>query len=109
MFHPVAKYDEAWINNYCKELILKNPATNVTWEIIQERNFVIGKKKNYYITDQFTLGLPPLKGTDEPIGNSAANYLFIDSIPGDITNPNGLFHRAFFFNDCGINVVNYYV
>lgn len=105
--YPVSKYNQAWINNYCKGLILKNPAMNITWSVIQQRNFVIGKKKDYYITNQFTLGMAPIKNTDEPISNSAANYLFIDSIPGDITNSSGLFNRAFFFNDCGINIVKY--
>jgi hypothetical protein len=105
--YPLSKYNQAWINNYCKELIIKNPATNITWEIIQQRNFVIGKKRDYYITDQFTLGIAPIKGADQPISNAAANYLFIDSIPGDITNSSGLFNRAFLFNDCGINVVKY--
>lgn len=105
--YPLSKYNQDWINNYCKQLILKNPATNVTWSIIQQRNFVFGKKKDYYMTNQFTLGMAPIKGTDEPISNAAANYLFIDSIPGDIINSNGLFNRAFFFNDCGINAVRY--
>ena len=105
--YPLSKYDENWINNDCKEKMLKYPATNITWEIIQQRNFVIGKKKNYYIQNQSTLGMAPIKGTDQPIPDAAGRYLFIDSIPGDIINPDGLFNRAFIFNSCGIRTQTY--
>lgn len=99
----VSKYSQDWINNYCKTLIIKNPAINSNWEIIQIRNFAgIGKKKSYYMVNESSLGSPPNKGNDQPISDGAAKYLFIDSIPGDIINNSGLFTREYIFNSAGI-------
>ena len=99
----VKKYSVDWINNYCRELMVKYPATNSTWTIGGLRLWGgIGPKKDYYFVDQWTLGSKPINNKDQPISDSAARYLFIDTIPGNIVNPSGLFNRSFFFNDCGI-------
>lgn len=100
-----SKYSEDWINTYCKNLNIKYPASNNTWSIVLIRNFVIGKKKPYYLVSESDLGIAPIKGKTQTISDAAARYLFIDSIPGDIVNPNGLFNRCFIFNSCGIRVV----
>ena len=105
----VSKYSQDWINNYCKELNIKYPASNNTWEIVQIRGFSgIGKKKSYYTVNESTIGSPPIKGNDQPISDAAGRYLFIDSIPGDVINPSGLFTRDFIFNCCGIKKNNYF-
>lgn len=103
----VSKYSQDWINNYCKGLNIKYPATNNTWEIIQIRNFSgLGKKKSYYMVNEASLGSPPNKGNDQTISDGAAKYLFIDSIPGDIINTSGLFTREYIFNSAGIKNCN---
>ena len=99
----VKKYGQDWINNYCKELIIKYPATNCTWTIGGLRLWGgLGPKKDYYFVNESTLGSKPINNKDQPISDAAARYLFIDTIPGDIINTNGLFNRSFVFNDCGI-------
>ena len=106
----VSKYNEDWANNYCKNLIIKNLSNNITWEIQQIRGFYgIGKKKSYYVILQSSIGLPPKHNADQTISNGAAKYLFIDSIPGDIINPLGLFNRSFVFNNFGMKVVSQYI
>jgi SCP-2 sterol transfer family protein len=54
-------------------------------------------------------GVGPLGFTDGSISDDAANYLFIDSTPGAIINPNGLFKREDVFKTLGIKTVTYYV
>jgi len=54
----------------------------------------------------YSLGSEPAnRNKDQPISNAAANYLFIDTIPNTIVNPNGLFNRYFVFNDFGLKKV----
>ena len=106
----VKKYSEDWINNYCKGLNIKYPSSNSTWEIGYIRGFGgIGKKKAYYIVNDSSIGLPPSHNNDQPISDAAARYLFIDSIPGDIINPQGLFNRNFVFKDFGMKVASQYI
>ena len=106
----VKKYSLDWINNYCKQLNVKYPSSNNTWGYIQIRNFSgLGKKQNYYIVSEATIGSPPIHINDQPISDAAARYLFIDSIPGDIINPNGLFNRSFVFDSFGMKRVRQYI
>lgn len=104
------KYSEDYINNYCRELNIKYPSNNTTWEIGYIRGFGgFGKKKPYYIINDSSIGLPPIHNNDQPISDAAARYLFIDSIPGDIINPQGLFNRNFVFKDFGMKVTSHYI
>jgi hypothetical protein len=104
----VKKYSIDWINNYCKQLNTKYPSSNNTWDYIQIRNFSgLGKEQNYYIVSEATIGSPPIHTNDQPISDAAARYLFIDSIPGDIINPNGLFNRNFVFNNFGMKIAKH--
>ena len=101
---------EDYINNYCRELNIKYPSNNTTWEIGYIRGFGgFGKKKPYYIINDSSIGLPPIHNNDQPISDAAARYLFIDSIPGDIINPQGLFNRNFVFKDFGMKVTSHYI
>jgi hypothetical protein len=50
-------------------------------------------------------GEPTNRGQDQPIPNGAAQYLFIDTIPGTIVNANGLFERYFVFNSFGLKTI----
>ena len=54
-------------------------------------------------------GAGPLGLTDGSISDAAANYLFIDSTPGTVINPNGLFNREDVFTKLGIKTTTYYV
>ena len=54
-------------------------------------------------------GVGPLGFTDGSISDDAANYLFIDSTPGAVINPNGLFKREDVFKNLGIKTATYYV
>lgn len=102
----VSQYSEDWINDYCKKLNIKYPSTNNTWEIGQIRGLSgIGRKKSYYIVHESSLGSPPIHNNDQTISDAAARYLFIDSIPGDIINSEGLFNRDFVFHNFGMKIV----
>ena len=54
-------------------------------------------------------GVGPLGFTDGSISDAAANYLFIDSTPDNVINPNGLFKREDVFTKLGIKTVTYMV
>ena len=54
----------------------------------------------------YSVGVEPTnRGKDQPIPDAAARYMFIDTIPGKIVNPAGLFNRVFVFTGFGLKTV----
>ena len=64
-----------------------------------------GRDTSTYMILSYSVGGEPHNGKDQPIPNGAAQYLFIDTIPGTIVNANGLFERYFVFNSFGLKRV----
>ena len=92
------------MNNYCDGCMSGSPAHWSTWGY-QAQTDKKGKDTSYYIVLDYSLGYPPLHGKDQPIPDAAARYLFLDTIPGTIVNPNGLFTRVFVFQGFGLRVI----
>jgi len=83
---------DKWTNNY----MVQGPAHWSYW---------IRSYPDYIIYD-YSLGSEPTsRGRDCPISNAAAIYLFIDTNPGTIVNPNGLFDRVFVFKQFGLKTI----
>ena len=64
-----------------------------------------GHDTSTYMILDYSVGSEPHNGRDQPIPNAAAQYLFIDTIPGTIVNANGLFERYFVFNNFGLKTI----
>jgi hypothetical protein len=96
----VPKGDEG-MNNYSNSYEISNPAHWSPWYYSPSTDKK-GRDTSSYVIYDYSLGSEPHKGKDQPISNEAANYLFIDTIPNTIINPDGLFNRFFVFNDFGL-------
>jgi hypothetical protein len=100
----VPKGDEG-MNNFENTYMLANPAHWSYW-IYDHETDKKGRDTSSYILFDYSLGIAPTKeGRDQPISNEASNYLFIDTIPNQIINPNGLFNRYFVFNNFGLKKI----
>ena len=89
-------------NNYSNNYMLENPAHLSLWYYTHQTDKK-GRDTSYYTLFDYSLGWPPEHGNDRPISNDAANYLFIDTIPGTIVNVNGLFNRYYVFYNFGLS------
>lgn len=89
------------MNNYCNNYMSGLPAHWSYWGYSQSTDKK-GRDTSVYIVYDYSLGGEPKNGKDQPITDNAARYLFIDTIPGTVVNPNGLFNRYFVFNDFGL-------
>ena len=89
-------------NNYSNNYMLLNPAHLSTW-YYEHQTDKKGRDTSYYVFYDYSLGWAPTHGNDNPISNDAANYLFIDTIPDTIINPNGLFNRYYVFYNFGLS------
>ena len=88
-----------------------HPAYNEPWAWYSgDPNNCCGPPPCWAISE-FNLGtgVGPLGLTDGSISDDAAAYLFIDSTPDAIINPNGLFTRNDVFKNIGIKTTTYYV
>ena len=89
-------------NNYSNNYMLSNPAHLSLW-YYEPQTDKKGRDTSYYIFYDYSLGWAPTHGNDNPISNDAANYLFIDTIPNNIINPDGLFNRYYVFYNFGLS------
>jgi hypothetical protein len=92
------------MNNYCNNYELTNPPHWTTW-YYEHSTDKKGRDTSTYTIFDYSLGSEPHNGRDQPISNEAANYLFIDTIPGTIINPDGLFNRLFVFKQFGLKTI----
>jgi hypothetical protein len=99
----VPKGDEG-MNNYSNNYMVEFPPHWSYW-IYCAQTDKKGRDTSYYVLYDYSLGSPPHKGNDQPISNEAANYLFIDTIPGTVVNAAGLFNRLFVFTKFGLKVI----
>ena len=100
----VPKRDEG-MNNYSDGYMTINPAHWSYWYETESYDKK-GRDTSTYTIMDYSLGSEPgNRNKDQPISNEAANYLFIDTIPGNIINPIGLFNRYFVFNDFGLKKI----
>ena len=96
---------DAGMNKYSDNYMQENPAHWSYWDYSPSTDKK-GRDTSVYFIYDYSLGSEPAnRNKDQPISNAAANYLFIDTIPNTIVNPNGLFNRLFVFNDFGLNKV----
>jgi hypothetical protein len=99
------KNGDAGMDSYCNNYMQGNPAHWTYWGYDHQTDKK-GRDTSVYIIMDYSLGSEPgNRNKDQPISNDAANYLFIDTIPNTIINPNGLFNRLFVFNDFGLKKV----
>jgi len=89
-------------NNVSNDFIVSNPAHLMMWYYDHSTDKK-GRDTSTYTFYDFSLGWEPTHGNDHPISNDAANYLFIDTIPGTIVNPDGLFNRYYVFYNFGLS------
>lgn len=88
-------------NNFCNTYMLRVPAHLMLWKYTQQTDKK-GRDTSSYTIFDYSLGWTPKNGNDNPISNDAAIYLFIDTVPGTIINPNGLFNRYYVFYNFGL-------
>ena len=96
---------DAGMNKYCNNYMITNPAHWTTWLYAQSSDKKGRDTSSYMIYDYSLGGEPDNRNRDQPISNAAANYLFIDTIPDTIVNPNGLFERYYVFNSFGLKKI----
>jgi hypothetical protein len=96
----IPKGDEG-ANNYCDSYMQGLPSHLMKWGYWTETDKK-GRVTGYYTFYDYSLGWTPKAGKDYPISDAAANYLFIDTIPGVVVNPDGLFQRDFVFYGFGL-------
>jgi hypothetical protein len=92
------------MNNYCNNYMTTLPPHWTFWVYVQETDKK-GRDISTYTIYDYSVGIEPHNGRDQPIPVAAANYLFIDTIPGTIINANGLFERYFVFNQFGLKMI----
>jgi hypothetical protein len=96
---------DAGMNNYCSNYMTGLPAHWSLWGYSPSTDKK-GRDTSVYILYDYSLGIEPdNRNRDRPISDDAARYLFIDTIPDVIVNPNGLFNRYFVFNDFGLKKI----
>jgi len=90
--------------DFIKKFYAKHPAYYITYTWHKSTGC---SDMDGWLVPQRSLGAPvqsPLPGgsQDGTISNDACHYLFRDSIPGVVTNPDGLFTRAEVFDKLGL-------
>jgi len=100
---PASDFKEGDVsaNNYCNTQMTSNPPYLYIWYYQQSQDKK-GHDTSTYTIYNYYLGWPVKNTHLNPISNDAANYLFIDTIPGNIINPNGLFKRYDVFYNFGL-------
>lgn len=93
-------------NNYSSNYMVRLPAHLNIWYYCPQTDKK-GRDTSYYVFYDYSLGWPPKHGNDCPISDDAARYLFIDTIPGTIVNPDGLFNRYYVFYNFGLSQNGY--
>jgi hypothetical protein len=88
-------------NNYSSNYMEEEPAHLMIWSYTHQTDKK-GRDTSYYVFYDYSLGWPPKNGNDRPISDDAAKYLFIDTIPGNIINADGLFNRYYVFYNFGL-------
>lgn len=100
----VPKGDEG-MNNYCDGYMTDLPAHWSYW-IYCASTDKKGRDTSAYMLYDYSVGVEPTnRGKDQPIPDAAARYMFIDTIPGKVVNPAGLFNRVFVFTGFGLKTV----
>lgn len=94
------------MNNYCNNYMAGLPPHWTYW-IYSQSTDKKGRDTSTYMVLDYSVGSEPKNGHDQPITDSAARYLFIDTIPGTVINANGLFNRYFVFNQFGLKRVGF--
>jgi hypothetical protein len=93
------------MNNYCNNYMVNTPPHWTYWLYYHSADKK-GRDTSTYTMYDYSIGNDPTsRGSDQPIPNTAAQYLFIDTIPGTVINANGLFNRFFVFNDFGLKKI----
>ena len=93
------------MNNYCNNYMVNTPPHWTYW-LYYHSTDKKGRDTSTYIMYDYSIGNDPTsRGYDQPIPNAAAQYLFIDTIPGTVINAFGLFNRFFVFNDFGLKKI----
>jgi len=100
------KQGDVGANNYCNEQMTSLPSYLAIWYYDQSQDKK-GHDTSTYTFYEYYLGWPVKDTKTCPINNDAANYLFIDTIPGNIINPNGLFNRYDVFYNFGLEQSGY--
>jgi hypothetical protein len=96
---------DAGMDKYSDNMMTTNPAYWTYWYYVPSTDKK-GRDTSTYIVYDYSLGSEPdNRNRDQPISNNAANYLFIDTIPTKIVNPNGLFNRVYVFNNFGLKKI----
>ena len=93
------------MNNWCSNYMITLPAYWSYWLYSHSTDKKGRDTSTYMILNYSVGGEPTNRGQDQPIPNGAAQYLFIDTIPGTIVNANGLFERYFVFNNFGLKTI----
>jgi hypothetical protein len=95
---------DAGMDKYDNNYMIINPAHWSYW-IYASSTDKKGHDTSSYVVYDYSVGIDPHNGNDRPISNEAATYLFIDTNPGTIVNPNGLFNRLFVFTQFGLKTI----
>ena len=93
------------MNNWCNNYMIGLPPHWSYWLYSHSTDKKGHDTSSYMILDYSVGSEPTNRGQDQPIPNAAAQYLFIDTIPGTIVNANGLFNRVFVFNNFGLKMI----
>ena len=91
---------------WVKGFIAKHPAYRETWTYQAKSGC---GSVDGWVMGEYSIGTAPGLFSSGAISDDAAKYLFIDSVPGVVINPNGVYTREQLFTGIGIPVRNYYV
>lgn len=89
----------AWVQSFYQ----KNPAYYCTWQ------WWSGLVQKGWLITEYCLGRIPKWPNDNAISHAACAYLFIDSIPGQTINADGLFTREQVYSTFGIRQNKYQI
>ena len=96
---------DAEMNDDCNNYMMNTPSNWMYW-LYYHSTDKKGRDTSTYTLYDYSIGIEPTnRGSDQPIPNAAAQYLFIDTIPDTIVNVNGLFNRFFVFNEFGLKKI----
>jgi hypothetical protein len=91
---------------YDESFIAAHPAYTNTW--VWHNSSGCGDTTGWEVTE-YNIGTGAGVFSDGSMGHDACNYLFIDSAPGVVINPAGLFTRETVFTGLGIRQTTYIV
>lgn len=86
---------------WVKGFIAKHPAYRKTWTYQAKRDCL---GYDGWVMGEYSLGVAPGLVGSGAISDEAAKYLFIDSVPGVVINPEGVYKREEVFTGIGIPV-----